>query len=93
MQWFAHKSMRRIARPLVFVFALLSLVFLLQVTPHGHANRQHEAACTLCQVAHVGVTPAISHIVLSDPLELRVPDLADLVASGVCPPACRSCST
>jgi hypothetical protein len=68
MQGFAHKSMRRIARPLAFALALLSLVFLLQVTSHGHANGQDEAACRLCQAAHISVTPAISGIVLSVPL-------------------------
>lgn len=68
MQWLAHKSMRRVARPLAFALALLSLVFLLQVTPHGHSNGQDEAACRLCQAAHVSARPAISGIVLSVPL-------------------------
>lgn len=68
MQGFAHKSKRRIARLLAFALALLSLVFLLQVTSHGHANGQDEAACRLCQAAHISAAPAISGIVLSVPL-------------------------
>jgi hypothetical protein len=63
-----HKSGRRLARPLALTLALLSLIFLLQVTPHGHANGHDEAACRLCQAAHVSSTPAVSGIVLSIPL-------------------------
>lgn len=81
MQRFAHKSMRRVARPLAFALALLSLVFLLQVAPHGHGIGQDEGACRLCQAAHVGVTPAISGIVLSVPL---VP-VGEVAASSVRP--------
>ncbi len=60
MQAFAHEPWRRFARPLAFALTLLSLFFLLQLIPHGHANRQDEATCGLCQAAHVGVRPAVS---------------------------------
>jgi|SRR5580658_1653206 hypothetical protein len=65
MEWLAGKSGRRTARSLTFALALLSLVFLLQVTPHGHANGQEEAACRLCQAAHISATPAVSGVVVS----------------------------
>jgi len=62
------KSGWRMARPAALALALLSLLFLLQVTPHTHANGHDEAACRLCQAAHIGVTPAVSGIVLTIPL-------------------------
>jgi hypothetical protein len=71
MQVLRHESgygSRRLARSLALALALLSLVFLLQVTPHGHSNSQDEAACRLCQAAHVSAIPVVSGIVLSVPL-------------------------
>jgi hypothetical protein len=71
MQGLRHESRqgsRRLARSLALALALLSLVFLLQVTPHGHTNSQDEANCRLCQAAHVSATPVVSGIVLSVPL-------------------------
>lgn len=62
------KSGWRMARPMALALALLSLLFLLQVTTHSHANGQDEAACRLCQAAHIGVTPAVSGIVITIPL-------------------------
>ncbi len=63
-----HPIFRRLARPVALTLALLSLAFLLQVTPHFHANGQDEAACRLCQVAHLGVTPAVALISFSTPI-------------------------
>jgi hypothetical protein len=68
MQQSAHEPRRRLARSLALALALLSLVFLLQVTPHGHANGHDEAACRLCQAAHLGVVPTVSSITASVPL-------------------------
>jgi len=70
MQAYANESRPRLARPLAFALALVSLFFLLQVTAHTHANGQDEAACRLCQAAHVSATPAITGIALSVPLVL-----------------------
>jgi hypothetical protein len=85
MQQLGHESRRGLARCLAFALALLSLVFLLQVTPHGHANGQDEAACRLCQAAHVSATPAVSEIVLSVPLvpvgEVVAPDASTVTES------------
>jgi hypothetical protein len=63
-----HPFLRRLAKPLAITLGLLSLLFLLQVTTHSHANGQDESACRLCQVAHLGVAPAVSALVLSVPL-------------------------
>ena len=63
-----HAIFRRLARPAALTLALLSLAFLLQVTPHSHANGQDEAACGLCQVAHLGVTPAVAVVSFSIPI-------------------------
>jgi hypothetical protein len=57
--------------------AIVSLVFLLQVTAHSHASGHDEADCRLCQVAHIGIAPALSATLLSLVLlyfgEIRVP--------------------
>lgn len=58
----------RLAKPVALGLALLSFIFLLQVTPHGHASNQDDPACLLCQVAHVGVAPAITAPTLNIPL-------------------------
>jgi hypothetical protein len=59
---------------------------LLQVVAHAHANGQDEAACRLCQVAHLGVTPAVSALALSVPfVEFgSVPSFAGAAASESC---------
>ncbi len=68
MQVLRQKRGRPLAKSLALALALLSLLFLLQVTPHGHANGQDEAACRLCQAAHLGVIPTVFGIVSSVPL-------------------------
>lgn len=60
MQITVHPYMRRLSKPLACALALFALAYLLQVVPHSHANHHDEAACRLCQVAHLGVTPAVS---------------------------------
>lgn len=62
-----NPSKGRLARVVVLALALASLVFLLQVTAHEHTNGQDEAACLLCQAAHISATPAVSGIELSVP--------------------------
>ena len=49
MLFAVHPIFRKLARPAAFTLALFLLAFLLQVTPHIHANGQDEAACNLCQ--------------------------------------------
>jgi len=62
-----HPSRGRLARVLVFALTFASLVFLLQISTHTHTNGQEEAACLLCQAAHIGATPAVSTVGLSVP--------------------------
>jgi hypothetical protein len=55
---------RRLATSVIFSLALLSFFFLLQVAPHSHADGHDEAACRICQIAHIGVAPAVSAVLL-----------------------------
>ena len=64
----AHPFLRRLAKPLAIALGVLSLLFLLQVSTHSHANGQDESACRLCQVAHLVMVPAVSALQLSAPL-------------------------
>ncbi len=68
MQSVAHLLSRRLFKPLAFALALLSLLFLVQLVPHAHANNHEVAACRICQVGHLGVTQAVSAITLSIPI-------------------------
>jgi hypothetical protein len=70
-----HPSRRRLARVVILALALASLVFLLGVTAHQHTNGQEEAACLLCQAAHISVTPTVSGIELSVPF-IPIDDVA-----------------
>ena len=80
MQFIARPFWRRLAKPLAVTLALLSFLFLLQVTPHSHANGQDEAACRLCQVVHLGVAPAVAALVLS----VSLVSLGKVVAQVTC---------
>ena len=68
MQEVVKPKWSQFATGLAIALAMASLLFLLQVTSHGHANGQDEAACRLCQAAHIGVTPALAAMTLSAPL-------------------------
>jgi hypothetical protein len=70
MQTTVHPYMPRFSKPLAYALALVGLLFLLQVAPHNHTNSHEEAACGLCQVAHLGVAPAVSLPSFSVPLVL-----------------------
>ena len=67
MQQVTHPFSRRLLKPLAFSLALFALLFLVQVVPHEHADNHDEATCNICQVVHIGVTPAVSAISLSVP--------------------------
>ncbi len=67
MQSVAHSLSRRLFKPLAFSLALLSILLLIQLVPHAHANHQDGSTCQICQVSHLGVTPAVSAISLSVP--------------------------
>jgi hypothetical protein len=63
----AHFFSRRLFKPLALSLALLSLLFLVQIVPHAHASNHEAAACRICQVGHLGVTPAVTAITFSVP--------------------------
>jgi hypothetical protein len=79
----AHSLSRRLFKPLAFSLALLSLLFLIQVFPHAHANNHEEAACQICQVSHLGVTPAVATITLSIPFV----SFGEIVLAETCTPS------
>jgi len=85
MAWQMQKRGGHGAKSIAIVLTLLSLAFLLQATPHEHANGQDEAACRLCQVAHVSAIPAVSGLVLNVPLvpvgEVAVPRVLSAIES------------
>ena len=68
MQAVKHPYLSRLAKPLACLLAVFALTFLLQVAPHLHASNHDEAACRLCQVAHLGVAPAVALPWISAPL-------------------------
>lgn len=68
MQTVAHSLSRRLLKPLAVTLALFSILFLAQLVPHAHANNHEAAACRICQVGHIGISPAVSAVTLSVPL-------------------------
>jgi len=66
--------------------ALVSLFFLLQVAPHSHASGHDDPACRLCQVAHIGVAPAISATLLNIVVLLYFGEIRALVCLGFAEP-------
>ena len=65
MQRRGTQPSRRLVVSVAVALALVSLFFLLEVVPHTHANGQDDPACGLCQVAHMGVAPIVSVVLLS----------------------------
>jgi len=80
MKGTANARWSRLTRAVAGGLACLLFVFLLQVIPHSHANGQDESACRLCQVAHLGVTPAVAEVSLDVPL-LQLGSVAALTIS------------
>ena len=61
----AKKTLTRLlALSLVMLFA----VFVSQVASHSHANGQNEAACQVCQAAHLGPAAQAGILLLHAPL-------------------------
>jgi hypothetical protein len=56
---------RRLATSVIVSLALLSFFFLLQVAPHSHTDGHDDAACRICQIAHIGVAPTVSTVLLN----------------------------
>jgi len=57
-----------LVRVLAFTLAVLSLLFLSQVSLHSHGKGQTEAACQVCQAAHFTAPPATATQWLVAPL-------------------------
>jgi len=66
----AKHSRDRLAKPLAMGLAILWLVFFLQIAAHGHSDGWQDGACRLCQLAHVGMAPALAAATLATPLEV-----------------------
>jgi hypothetical protein len=72
----------RFAKPLALALAILSLVFFLQIAAHGHNNSRQDGACRVCQMAHVGMAPAVASVTLSVPLVVVGEVTAEVVATA-----------
>lgn len=49
-----HKTRHDLLRVFALTLAVLFVVFCVQGLSHSHTNGQDEAACQLCQAAHLG---------------------------------------
>ena len=59
---------RNFARVLAITLALLFVGFISQVASHSHQNPGNEAACHVCQAAHLGPTLQAGCLALETPL-------------------------
>lgn len=57
----------RFIKTLAVGLAVLALVFFFQIAAHGHNDSRQDSACRVCQLAHVGVGPAVAVITLTTP--------------------------
>jgi len=63
-----HKARSDRVRVFVLILAVLSVLFVAQALTHTHAKGQNEAACQICQAAHLGSAPAAGTVSLVSPL-------------------------
>jgi hypothetical protein len=63
-----HKMRSDWFRVFALTLAVLSVLFVAQALTHSHANGQNEAACQICQAAHLGAAPTAGTVTLSSPL-------------------------
>jgi hypothetical protein len=52
-----HNERLNLARVLALALAVLFVLFVGQALSHSHAKGQSEAACQVCQAAHIGSAP------------------------------------
>src|ERR1700745_3239746 len=62
------KTRHDLARLLALTFALLFVLFCTQALAHSHKIGQDEAACQICQAAHLGSAPTAGTASLVSPL-------------------------
>jgi hypothetical protein len=63
-----HKPRSNWVRVFALTVAVLSVLFVAQALTHSHAKGQNEAACQICQAAHVGSAPTAGIASLVSPL-------------------------
>jgi hypothetical protein len=64
-----NRSMTRdLVKVLALTLAALFVLFLSQVSLHSHAKGQNEAACQVCQAAHLGAASTSGTLSLVSPL-------------------------
>ena len=63
-----RKATRHLARVFALTLAILFVVFYAQALSNSHSDGQDEAACQLCQAAHIGTAPASVTPLLHTPL-------------------------
>jgi hypothetical protein len=62
------KTGRNFARVLAVTLGLLFVVFLSQAASHSHPNAGNEAACHVCQAAHLGPAAKVGAVTVETPL-------------------------
>jgi hypothetical protein len=62
------KMRRGLVRVLALSLAVLFVLFVAQALIHSHAKGQNEAACQVCQAAHIGSAPTEATTSLLGPL-------------------------
>jgi len=63
-----HNTRRNSVRVLALTLAVLFALFAAQALIHSHVEGQNEAACQLCQAAHLGSAPTAGTASLVSPL-------------------------
>jgi hypothetical protein len=63
-----HKTRNDWVRVFALTLAVLSVLFVAQALSHSHAKGQNEAACQICQAAHIGSAPTAGTASLVSPL-------------------------
>jgi|ERR1700757_3389032 hypothetical protein len=63
-----HKERLNLARVLALTLAVLFVLFVGQALSHSHEKGPSEAACQVCQAAHIGSAPASVGLSLITPL-------------------------
>lgn len=63
-----HKTRLGLIRAFALAVAVLFVLLVTQAPGHSHENGHNEAACQICQAAHIGAVPTVGVELLSSPL-------------------------
>jgi len=77
----AQPRRTRFAKALAFGLAILSLVFFLQIVAHGHNDSRQDGACRVCQLAHIGMAPAVAAVTFAAPMAIVGDVAAEVVGA------------